>query len=185
MKIKANGPPGAKGSWHRPDAAAATTKAPYRYRAAEHEAAGVKPALASTTPQLRTRWIASPATENARHRVTLRSAQLTMLRLRLRRHCRRCRRASHAPRSPRPACGCAPRGCDSATRSRRELSTKRRVSVAVDLRPSSVQLGQHSPLHQNLPATYEPVGRADGDVLFRARTETRGSGAPTGPPGGT
>ena len=42
MKIKANGPPGAKGSWHRPDAAAATTKAPYRYRAAEHEAAGAK-----------------------------------------------------------------------------------------------------------------------------------------------
>ena len=36
-------------------------------------------------------------------------------------------------------------------------STKRRVNVAVDLRPSSVQHGQHSPLHQNLPATYEPI----------------------------
>ena len=87
---------------------------------------------------------AADATENARHSVALRSAQLTMLRLRLRRHCRRCRRASHAPRSPRPACGCAPRGCDSATRSRRDTSTKWRVDVAVDLRPSSVQLVQHS-----------------------------------------
>ena len=154
---------GTKGSWRRPGAAAATTKAPYRYRAAKHEAAGVKPALASTTPQLRTRWIASPATENARHSVALRSAQLTMLRLRLRRHCRRCHRASHAPRSPRPACGCAPRGCDSATRSRRELSTKRRVSVAVDLRPSSVQLGQHSPLlHHNLPDPRQCPARACG-----------------------
>ena len=43
---------------------------------------------------------AADATENARHSVALRSAQLTMLRLRPRRHCRRCRRASHAPRSP-------------------------------------------------------------------------------------
>jgi len=48
MKIKvhpksmANSPPGAKGSWRRPDAASATTKASYRYRAAEHEAAGAK-----------------------------------------------------------------------------------------------------------------------------------------------
>ena len=46
MKIKvhpeANSPAGAKGSWRRPDAASATTKASYRYRAAEHEAAGAK-----------------------------------------------------------------------------------------------------------------------------------------------
>eukprot|EP00964_Phaeocystis_antarctica_P131645 scaffold95594_cov69-Phaeocystis_antarctica.AAC.2 len=44
---------------------------------------------------------AADATENARHSVALvRSAQLTMLQLRPRRHCRRCRRASHAPSSP-------------------------------------------------------------------------------------
>ena len=78
--------------------------------------------LNSSTP-----WIASPtsaadATENARHSVALRSAQLTMLQLRPRRHCRRCRRrASHAPRGRRLACGCAPRGCGSATRSRSDL----------------------------------------------------------------
>ena len=29
--------------------------------------------------------------------------------------------------------------------------------MAVDLRPSSVQHGQHSPLHQNLLATYESI----------------------------
>eukprot|EP00964_Phaeocystis_antarctica_P007827 scaffold4205_cov74-Phaeocystis_antarctica.AAC.4 len=45
-----------------------------------------------------------------------------MLQLRPRRHCRRCRRrASHAPRGRRLACGCAPRGCGSATRSRSDL----------------------------------------------------------------
>ena len=34
------------------------------------------------------------------------------------------------------------------------LSLKRR---AVDLRPSSVQLGQDSPAHQSLPASHEPI----------------------------
>ena len=60
-------------------------------------------------------------------------------------------------------------------------STKRRVNVAVDLRPSSVQHGQHSPLHQNLPATYEPI-----HVNARARmpySPTSGrSGRRTGSP---
>ena len=104
------------------------------------------------------------ATENARHSVALRSTQLTMLQLRPRRHCRRCRVAAAAEqamrRGRRPACGCAPRGCGSATRTRRDLheaegelrSSKR---VAVD--SPSIQLVQHSPSHQNLRATYESI----------------------------
>ena len=37
-------------------------------------------------------------------------------------------------------------------------STMQRVNVAVDLRPSSVQLDRiDSPLHQSLPATYESI----------------------------
>ena len=36
-------------------------------------------------------------------------------------------------------------------------STKRRVNVAVDLRPSSVQLSQDSSSHQSLPTTYESL----------------------------
>ena len=43
---KANPPPD-KGSWRRSGAAPATTKAPYKHRAAKHE--GAKPALPSAT----------------------------------------------------------------------------------------------------------------------------------------
>ena len=45
---KANPPPD-KGSWRRSGAAPATTKAPYKHRAAKHEAAGAKPSLPSAT----------------------------------------------------------------------------------------------------------------------------------------
>ena len=47
--LKANPPPD-KGSWRRSGAAPATTKAPYKHRAAKHEAAGAKPALPTATP---------------------------------------------------------------------------------------------------------------------------------------
>ena len=46
---KVNSPPD-KGSWRRSGAAPATTKAPYKHRAAKHEAAGAKPALPTATP---------------------------------------------------------------------------------------------------------------------------------------
>ena len=66
-------------------------------------------------------------------------------------------------------------------------STKRRVNVvaaapssmAVDLRPSSVQLVQHSPLHQNLPATHEPI-----HVNARARMPYYCTALPPGGPVG-
>ena len=48
-ELKANPPP-EKGSWRRSGAAPATTKAPYKHRAAKHEAAGAKPALPTATP---------------------------------------------------------------------------------------------------------------------------------------
>eukprot|EP00964_Phaeocystis_antarctica_P130724 scaffold94596_cov57-Phaeocystis_antarctica.AAC.2 len=42
MKIQGQLTSWSQGSWRRPNAAAATTKAPYMHRAAEHEAAGAK-----------------------------------------------------------------------------------------------------------------------------------------------
>ena len=47
--LKANPLPD-KGSWRRSGAAPATTKAPYKHRAAKREAAGAKPALPSASP---------------------------------------------------------------------------------------------------------------------------------------
>eukprot|EP00964_Phaeocystis_antarctica_P009632 scaffold5244_cov61-Phaeocystis_antarctica.AAC.5 len=106
----ANSPPGAKGSWRRPDAAAATTKAPYKFRAAKHEAAGAKPAVPSTTPHSFDRQFkeqrqpgAADASENARQRRTAKRAAnhaAAAPAANSRRHCRRCRRTSQAPRSP-------------------------------------------------------------------------------------
>ena len=51
--------------------------------------------------------------------------------------------------------------------------------MAVDLRPSSVQLIQHSPSHQNLPATCEPI-----HVNARARMpySPTSAGGPVGAP---
>jgi len=102
-----------------------------------------------------TPWIASPATENARQRRTAKPAAPA---------------ASLPPLPPSKPCAkvadppaAALRGAVVLPPRLDATSTKRRVNVvaaapssmAVDLRPSSVQLVQHSPLHQNLPATYE------------------------------
>ena len=103
--------------------------------------------------------------DEARHSAALRRTQLTMLRLRP-------RRQSLPPLPPSKPCAevadppaAALRGAVVLPPRLDATSTKRRVNVvaaapssmAVDLRPSSVQLVQHSPLHQNLPATYEPI----------------------------
>ena len=57
--LKANPPPD-KGSWRRSGAAPATTKAPYKHRAAKHEAAGAKPALPSPVSANSEGYIESP-----------------------------------------------------------------------------------------------------------------------------
>ena len=123
--LKANPPPD-KGSWRRSGAAPATTKAPYKHRAAKHE--GAKPALPSATlhsPDCQSKEQHQPgaadATEKSRQRRRARRAPANpVLRLRPRRHYRRCRRAAMR-RGCRPACGWAGRGCGAATWPRRGL----------------------------------------------------------------
>eukprot|EP00964_Phaeocystis_antarctica_P151079 scaffold118644_cov71-Phaeocystis_antarctica.AAC.4 len=48
-ELTANSPP-EKGSWRRSGAAPATTRAPYKHRAAKHEAAVARPSLPLATP---------------------------------------------------------------------------------------------------------------------------------------
>ena len=45
--------------------------------------------------------------------------------------------------------------------------------MAVDLHPSSVQLGQDSPSHQNLPAAHEPIHRPRMPYLRAVRSAHR------------
>ena len=105
---------------------------------------------------------AADATENARHSVALRSAQLTMLQLRPRRHCRRwgppskpCAEvAEPSATALRPAVALPP-GLDAT-------STKRRVNVvaaapssmALDLRPAFVRATRPALAVAPLRATY-------------------------------
>ena len=89
--------------------------------------------------------------DEARHSAALRRTQLTMLRLRP-------RRQSLPPLPPSKPCV---EVADPPAAALREVvalppcldanSTKQRVNVAVDLRPSSVQLGQHSPCTRTCP----------------------------------
>ena len=184
---KANPPPD-KGSWRRSGAAPATTKAPYKHpRAAKHEAAGAKPALPSATlhsPDCQSKEQHEPgaadATGNARQRrramrVANLAAAAPATSLPPLPPSKPCAEPTDPPAAGLQEAVALPPGLDASSTKRRvdfEAAAPSLKCVAADLRPSSEQLGQDSPSHQSLPATYEST-RARVPYLRAVRSAHR------------
>jgi len=169
--LKANPPPD-KGSWRRSGAAPATTKAPYKHRAAKHEAAGAKPSLPSATlhspdcqPKEQHQPRVADATGTSRQRRTARraansAAAAPAASLPPLPPSKPCAEAADPPAAGLREAVALPPGLDASSTKRRvdfEAAAPSLKRVAVDLRPPSVQLGQDSPAHQSLPASHEPI----------------------------
>ena len=169
--LKANPPPD-KGSWRRSGAAPATTKAPYKHRAAKHEAAGAKPSLPSATlhspdcqPKEQHQPRVADATGTSRQRRSARraansAAAAPAASLPPLPPSKPCAEAADPPAAGLREAVALPPGLDASSTKRRvdfEAAAPSLKRVAADLRPSSVQLGQDSPAHQSLPAAHEPI----------------------------
>ena len=168
---KVNSPPD-KGSWRRSGAAPATTKAPYKHRAAKHEAAGAKPSLPSATlhspdcqPKEQHQPRVADATGTSRQRRSARraansAAAAPAASLPPLPPSKPCAEAADPPAAGLREAVALPPGLDASSTKRRvdfEAAAPSLKRVAVDLRPPSVQLGQDSPAHQSLPAAHEPI----------------------------